>query len=226
MVQVITCLQKHTPFVTSTETLFRRRLWAMQEAALSPRSIAICGDVQLDLEFILQAAVWFYSKYRKVGRGLFNAYFIWHLRDIEQMVKDRSQILKSAMGLLLSNCGMFDATEPKDYVYGLLGSWKRLSQSKEIPQLLRPDYMRHTWEIYRDAAIQVITESKDLVILEGHGFLREGRRQTTLSSLENLPTWVPLLFEKPDINHDVLRFGDHNHASMGLGELEAPFGRS
>ncbi|KAH8651188.1 heterokaryon incompatibility protein-domain-containing protein [Xylariales sp. PMI_506] len=84
----------------------------------------------------------------------------------------------SLLGLLQEFRG-FDATDPRDKVYGLLGLASTL-----MPDLnIMPDYRKSLQECYSDTALSIIGQNKNLDIFSSPSKL--------FNTSDSLPSWVP-----------------------------------
>ena len=77
-------------------------------------------------------------------------------------------------------------TEPKDFVYGVLGLITRGPSLEQYGRLLKPDYTKSLAEVYRDATRFAILERRNLWLL---------RRISHLDDMDSMPqgfpSWVP-----------------------------------
>ena len=86
------------------------------------------------------------------------------------------------LSLLLAKCADFEATDPRDKVYAMLGL-----ASDDSPRFIRPDYENKTTrEVYMDAARYALQTKAPLALLPFAGI---GDR--TSASVPDIPSWVP-----------------------------------
>jgi hypothetical protein len=85
---------------------------------------------------------------------------------------------------LLQYLQYFEATDPRDHVYGLIGLWQHSQDSAELPQLLQPNYEKSSGEVLRDATRYAIQEAQDPRMLD-----IVNHRQRPAG--HNSPSWVP-----------------------------------
>ncbi|KAI5362148.1 Putative heterokaryon incompatibility [Septoria linicola] len=154
------------PLQTLFESEWFCRLWVAQEATLAPKSVCNFGDRSVPLADALDVAVWLvYNSSMlpsalKVSRGIHAARAMWYLLDSKD---DRSQDLFMAF-LLAQN---FQATEPRDHVYALLGLYKDQQPHRCLRGLyLRPNYNKPIGDVFRDATRAWIEDSSSLQTLK------------------------------------------------------------
>ncbi|EME45795.1 hypothetical protein DOTSEDRAFT_71473 [Dothistroma septosporum NZE10] len=177
--------------VTFFSTKWFDRVWVVQEVVLPKTSLCHYGSITLQLADICKVAAWLLWNHRvlyprELGTtsGLSHALSIWSLADktaIPKHVHDRSD--PSLLELCLKTEG-YEATEPKDKVYALLGM-STVSRSPYMP-LLQPRYGKEVsvTEVYRDATRAMIAESASLHILQFCS------RQATMLLDRPAPSWV------------------------------------
>lgn len=66
---------------------------------------------------------------------------------------------------LLQNTQNFNADDPKDHVYGVLGLFRKYSTREKIPDEIVPDYTKPLGEILKDVTRFIIHETEDLRVL-------------------------------------------------------------
>lgn len=164
----------------------------MQEAALAPVSDCYFSDSGISLLTILRTAAWL-SYHQQNLPFAFNAYIglknvalMWAYTDAEHGVFGNSLGLGGQMSQCLSDLQDFEAHDPRDHVYALLGVYLRPLKTSRIPHLLQPDYGRPVSEVLRDAAIYTFAEDETLRCfkqLELPSGKQRGRDDT--------PSWVP-----------------------------------
>ncbi|RYP61078.1 hypothetical protein DL771_010254 [Monosporascus sp. 5C6A] len=186
------------------------RVWIVQEVVLAKAVKVLCGDHELDWSAIAEASHFFTtSGWRGHLYGLFIESVGWPLTPQEPILKFRYQApttLRSiakkcnerkqqeyqhenrhewATTLLhtLIQARNFKATDPRDKVYSLLGLVHEYARDKLG---LIPSYTQAPADAYTRAAIQILEDSDDLLLLscvEGEKFQRKDTRP--------LPSWVP-----------------------------------
>ncbi|KAK3074463.1 hypothetical protein LTR53_003071 [Teratosphaeriaceae sp. CCFEE 6253] len=105
------------------------RLWVVQEAALPPRSQCHYGEHAIDLTIVTRVAVWLRPEFQaaKLPRVsvncdtcLRNAARIWSYSDGTQG-SDPKDLRFTALGDLLTHLNGFEAFDPRDHVYAMIG---------------------------------------------------------------------------------------------------------
>ncbi|PPJ51990.1 hypothetical protein CBER1_09300 [Cercospora berteroae] len=168
------------------------RLWVVQEVALAPQNICIYGEARISFIDILRAIAWFSLNFR-TERWFPTSPYVNFAR-LEFMLRwagaDRIYALDPNIRVksihILESMRFFNATDPRDYVFGTLGVHDKLSDT--VPSMLTPDYSVSYVEIYERAALAAITSDKSLAGLGMAGY-RSGQ-------VDELPSWVPR-FNKP-----------------------------
>jgi len=174
-----------------------RRVWVMQECALSRRRpCALMGSYLISLEAIhslpatideqataldpdsseisglLDSVDWM-----ETTKGLFwtSAALRDQFRAPEFGAKPTAEKLVS----LMTKMGGKQATVPHDYIYGLLG----MVDASTLPQHLRPDYTLPYARVFADYARFLIEQTGDLRLLMD--------RTRYPEPLDGVPSWVP-----------------------------------
>ncbi|KAH9840352.1 Heterokaryon incompatibility protein (HET) [Teratosphaeria destructans] len=175
------------------ECTWFRRLWVIQEAALSPSSTCfyLCGDEtghrQIPLLKVLRAAVWLTHHIAHLPEklvasiGLQNAAEMWLFVDVERGPYSRDASYHPHLKKYLTTFRDFEASEVRDHVNGLLGLYNHYSRTGKCA--LRPDYTRAPGPIFRDATRACIDEDMGLDVL--------GMINAPEEDSEGYPSWVP-----------------------------------
>jgi hypothetical protein len=158
-------------------------LQIIQEAILPPKSLVYAGALEIDFETLLLAATWLehiasLMNFRPLDRfiGMLNCARIYRLGHEKK--QDFAEVLDAML--------TFQATDPRDYVYGVLGLYQRFTKKKgQLPDLLKPDYNKPVAEVMRDVTRFVIQQSPNLSYLR---LLRY--RQETIPDTSGIPSWV------------------------------------
>lgn len=158
-----------------------RRVWIIQEVVLAPKSQCFCGELQIDLQEILDAAAWLKIWHRltplRIGAGLDNdgleaAASLW-----------QSCSGKRSMADMLSRSNEVHASDPRDRVFGLLGM---LHPDARIPVFLTPSYAKPLKDVYRDAMRHFVEVEHDT-----RPFAQLRHKDGGQFGVEDWPTWVP-----------------------------------
>ena len=178
----------------SMHRLFERRWfqrsWVIQEVALAEYAIVVCGcrvfnwdDVGRTGQYLVSSSFFraMQDTYGRQGRPTF-ASSIQNSRARVILDADRS------LTLLLSSMRRFQATDPRDKIYSLLG----LSRDKKDPKphckanenVIRPDYSLSVETVFRQITKSLIKQESSLALLSTV-------EDASLSVTLNLPSWVP-----------------------------------
>lgn len=183
-----------------------RRLWILQEFALAPRILVLCGNIQLSASKLVDS-IRYLSLY---GMGAPSSYFVG-FRSYEELEQD---IRQSSPGgykgfmilisqklevlakhpeedhdtLLISKMNLvkvFGASDDRDRIYALMGL---ASDAKVYSPFI--DYSQSYEVVYRRFA--------KLFIENGHGIELLYQACAT-NDWTRLPTWVPVRLPRPEI---------------------------
>lgn len=158
------------------------RTWIIQEAALAKHSIVVCGSHYVDWEPFCRAVGYAIDLdyFASTSPEIYSA-----LRNIER-ARQRLAVGQFQRPLdLLAGFRIFQATDPKDKFFGILGLLD--PADLEVLQLKRADYDMEVQDVYTQAAIDCITLEGNLDVLSlGGKFSRTGGNNNYA-----LPSWVP-----------------------------------
>ena len=142
---------------------------------MAPVNTCYYGDIELSLLDVLRVAVWLLFKgpflpFRPAHElGIRRAARIWNFTDRDQGVFSKGGMGAPKLFQLLSNLQLFQASEPRDHVYGLLGLYQKF-HGGALPTALYPDYERPLPDILRAATKLAIDEQQ---VLDCFNFLPE-----------------------------------------------------
>ncbi|KAK5126974.1 hypothetical protein LTR85_008332 [Meristemomyces frigidus] len=171
-----------------TQCLWWRRVWVVQEAVLGKAPIAHCGSVALPFINLTQAISTLYThamvdstkgldatlvSHPQVWNALFDIYRIYNEITAETV----KSLIDDDIVDQIGNLAYCDATNPRDYVYGLLGLLP-----PAVATSITPDYKASIRFIYEDFTVKLMQKTGSL------GMLRLCGRQHACSEL---PSWVP-----------------------------------
>lgn len=192
--------QQQTKF-RSTMSLFCNdvfsRIWIIQEIALARKVIIKLGHEEMPWEVFIGAAESFLDAF--AGRGWFvsraseivNDRMARALRNIN-LIKDLRASIHSQGGLALSELllrsAIYEVTDPRDRVYGLLGLMLPTAESREH-SLLEVDYENATEAtVLLNATKFAVVHDSSFHLLELAGI---GYTSGNVSRLTGRPSWVP-----------------------------------
>ena len=144
------------------------RVWVIQEASLSIQCICQCGKHVRPMVDILRVATWIHHEYEygydvvaEIRLAILNANSIWSLVDHEHGLAAKHW--QNDFTYALSTCSPgFLASDSRDHIFSLLGLATFSTDDSYIPPLLTPDYDKSTDDVFRDATIFMIDESRSL----------------------------------------------------------------
>jgi Heterokaryon incompatibility protein (HET) len=154
------------------------RTWIIQEVALAARAVVLCGNhsaswedfycavsYAIDLDYFASTSPEVYRSMQNIERARQNFAHDQYPRPLD----------------LLASFRIFQATDPRDKVFGLYS----LCSPSDIAALdLQPDYGLDLTEVYTQSVLDCIASEGSLDVLSFGG-------QDCLPAHSQLPTWVP-----------------------------------
>jgi hypothetical protein len=141
------------------------------------------------------------------------------MADFQQRVKDNKISFASA----IYEANIFDATNPKDHVFGLHGFYREQIDTENSDDRIKPVYAKSVTKVYKDVAQYLLEQDHPLRLLSyaGIGFFDLQARQPVdkegNSDTEKLPSWCPNWSKQPAVR--ILSYADprrqENHYSAG-----------
>ncbi|EXM18489.1 hypothetical protein RAB80_003991 [Fusarium oxysporum f. sp. vasinfectum] len=182
------------------------RVWTIQEAVLGSDIRVICGPFVVEWDRIMQATLVFELCYRLMDELLEATIFsmTYHYLYPFQSGASRVNVIKSlelsirkkkdprllqvsslneSLSTLLDITRNYDATDPRDKVYAILGLLEELGYKSP----LRVSYRISVEDLYTQVAMIIQQNSETLKVMS-HVEVNPSTRQGTLSTL---PSWVP-----------------------------------
>ena len=193
-----------------------RRLWVIQELVLPPRSLFICGPFHVDALTVLRASIWLNYKALSLPRdlqecqGRHNSVDLAYLAYVTGLLESRRP-QKPSLRYLLALTTRFGTSDPRDQVFAIFDLLKSSSpDTSEYIDLIVPDYTKPVAQIFRDATIFSILDSKSLSIWRNVYH----RGDATLDIGEH-SSWVPQWYRTFDYREDVYRLPETFNAALG-----------
>jgi len=157
------------------------RLWVVQEIVVARSATIMWGEAQICWRWIGLASEWLRTNEHHLLRyfgisGIYNAYLMEYLSRRE----DTSQF---SILRLLGLTRQFEATDPRDRIFALLGIPSADSSPNNESHLLQPDYRMAIHDLYQKFARLILNRDKSLRILSA---VQHGSHIS-----ESLPSWVP-----------------------------------
>ncbi|KAI1123638.1 HET-domain-containing protein [Nemania abortiva] len=174
------------------------RMWVIQESFFSAATTVFCGKreikwaliqessrvvSQTGMDTLLKAYVGYTKEFSPdVGTVKLPDNRLSNQLIFGSLQKATGEAL--SLGRLLYYTRFFEASDPRDKVFAILGLWKSKRGDRAGKIDIRPDYNKDLLEVYIEATTAAIQESGNLDILS----LVEGPRREATS---RLPSWVP-----------------------------------
>ncbi|KAI0878112.1 heterokaryon incompatibility protein-domain-containing protein [Hypoxylon argillaceum] len=176
-----------------------RRLWVLQEAALTKENVCLCGSFEFRLLDVTRVAAWLVYKYYFVDEGL--RLQCSYAADMNDLVDTQYGYHNTKTGQMAGILYLLDLAQQRlssldvDKVYGILGL--TINPGDGRPRLaITPDYGRSVAEVYREAAWCILRESGDLQILD---YVRHWTVGGELQ-LDDFASWVPKWHRSKDLD--------------------------
>ncbi|KAH6701430.1 heterokaryon incompatibility protein-domain-containing protein [Leptodontidium sp. MPI-SDFR-AT-0119] len=174
-----------------------RRMWIAQEVAFAP-AIMYVGKLEIDWDVVAMAASWWYLKGYAgsfdMAMDLRNPLTIWMGPEIRGLSLDR----------FLDKFGHFEATDPRDKVYALLGFLGDEGNGDNVAiegqiegevegkvdvekHRIIPDYSKEVWEVYSDAVHHIIHTESEGNLTQLFAMIRDVPTEPD----PIFPSWIP-----------------------------------
>ncbi|KAK2768706.1 hypothetical protein FQN54_000562 [Arachnomyces sp. PD_36] len=158
---------------------FSRR-WIIQEVALNPTVLFLCGSAELPLARLVDLVGWS----RNPPRALFQLAETWKGRTSKSRRGWNSDEGRRLHIIdLMEDFRAFRCSDTRDYIFSLLGMSN--STTSYLDHGLKVDYSVSVEEIY------VRFAEAALLCGDGHKLLRSAEKRPREHSGNNLPSWVP-----------------------------------
>jgi hypothetical protein len=180
------------------------RLWVCQEASLSPESVCYKGSFECDVKDVLKAALWIRYKQRHLpltwdacterAADLAD----WADRNIGYIRTVYGSTVPPGIALasLLWSLRNFEAGDPRDRVYAVIGLCEAYSQTRTN---IVPNYGTDTADAFRAATKFIIEDTGDLRIFRDICRRLDDKDESTFT------TWVPRYDWKRDNSREPYR---------------------
>ncbi|KAK0732921.1 hypothetical protein B0T26DRAFT_758192, partial [Lasiosphaeria miniovina] len=163
------------------------RVWCIQEIALASSALVIWGDCEIVWRWVGIAAGSIQANYYQVilkhfgMSGVSNAYLMYRISQAELDMRP----LMLSFSHLVAMTRHFQATDPRDRIFGLLGLPATDSDPDNGQLFVEPDYSLPPQTVYRDYAHKALRSDTSLTLLSSvqHGF----------SLTSSCGTWIPQL---------------------------------
>jgi hypothetical protein len=169
-----------------------KRGWTVQEAALAQESLVIWGQYEIDWANVMRTDVW--ANWRAPHCALthqvsapalhWHNYFGRHQHEARFFWEDKNPPI---MGLLtiLESARSLGVTDPRDRLYAFLGLFASNEGDDPMTYLkLQPSYEHSFLDVYKDFAIRYIESKWDVELLD---YVQH--TQQTMAT--ELPSWIP-----------------------------------
>ncbi|KAL8904683.1 MAG: hypothetical protein Q9207_003102 [Kuettlingeria erythrocarpa] len=172
---------------------FFRRVWVLQECALSMAKMWVCGSRLINPDKLLVVSDYLLSSGWSNLRGFDNvgaapSALAMHPASYTSLLlrsmMDQGPTFGSRLVTALVHSRMCESTDPRDKIYALIGFFDGSHEERRSYQILSPDYTKSVGQIYLEATDFLLNDSEDLLVLS----LGNDR---THRKLKGLPSWVP-----------------------------------
>lgn len=141
-----------------------RRLWIIQEIALSHNAIILCGSHQISWSQFSSGAL-SRSLLRELGNSAYGSlelqqiHSIWRLAESGSSLDSRGHKSNLFKVLATLACGL--CRDPRDKIYALL------SLAPDAYQGITPDYKKSVESVYQETSAYLINQRQDLLLFRG-----------------------------------------------------------
>ncbi|POS79532.1 ankyrin and HET domain-containing protein [Diaporthe helianthi] len=184
--------------VRAINALMRRewwsRIWVVQEAMLSPKPVVRCGSASFPIEAFVHLddirRGWVRPEERYLANAEGRTRFLIQANIFQHILTDYPETKLTAgtgvtpLAEYARLCDRFNATDPRDKIYGLLG----LAMPSDV-QFLAPDYSQSVASIYTRATARFIIQYQELLWLQ---FDNDNKNPK-----HDLPSWCPDYSSEP-----------------------------
>lgn len=157
-----------------------RRVWVVQEVALSRKSVLLCGPFELDMDVVLDVATWLFRYHGNhlgyLSQCLLGLQLIWDIRH--NLMRGNYPTLD----YLLEKTRELYSSDLRDKVYGMLG----IMGMSDFSVGIVPDYTLTAFQVIRNATRQSLATSAWALAAVRH------EKEADLYRTD-LPSWVPRL---------------------------------
>ena len=145
-----------------------RRVWVLQEVWVASRVVVRCGYMGLDWEAVMLAGIWqgcrateyLMPPLRENLQG-----GIGYLPELWVRLAACNKERQLSIIELIFEAREFDATDPRDKLFALLGLGKETYQGGALLDRQIPDYKKSKIDVYKDFTISIINQRRSLEIL-------------------------------------------------------------
>ncbi|KAJ8125307.1 hypothetical protein O1611_g8331 [Lasiodiplodia mahajangana] len=185
-------------YATFLQRKWFTRMWVIQESFFAAATTVYCGECEIQWAVIQESSRVLAQTGMDTLLKAYLSYTKQYSLDVEtvklpdnrlgnQLIFGALQKATSetlGLGRLLYYSRSFEASDPRDKVFAILGLWKYTRGNRPGQMEIEPDYKKDVSEVYAEATAVAIHESGNLDILS----LVEGTRREENS---RLPSWVP-----------------------------------
>jgi hypothetical protein len=167
-----------------------RRVWVIQEARVSnlKNAVVTVGNVAVGWVVFGSVLTFLSQKFSQRDKPLKPLSF--PLVTFNQGRTNEPQPLL----VLLNFTRRFQATNPRDKIWGLIGLVEEASNEKELPACLQPDYSKPLQEVFQGVTVYLINKMMNLQVLSHVQHITpeivEDPDFATSMPTEQMPSWV------------------------------------
>ncbi|KAI0110938.1 HET-domain-containing protein, partial [Nemania sp. FL0031] len=192
------CPQDLLPYAMFLQRKWFTRMWVIQESFFSAATTVFCGEREIQWTTMQESS----RVLAQTGMDTLLKAYVSNMEhysldvDTVKLPDNRlgNQLIFGSLqrangetiglGRLLYYSRSFEASDPRDKVFAILGLWRYTRNNRAGQMDIRPDYHKDVSEVYVEATTVAIHESGNLDILS----LVDGTRREGTS---RLPSWVP-----------------------------------
>lgn len=202
------------PLIELFSSPWWQRVWVAQEAVLAPQNECHFGDMIMPFPKVLNIAAWLNYNLIQLP-GEFASHPARNAAASMYRLMSNKHRRYNDLFAIYTYLQDFKATDPRDYVYAMLGLYKRQTEAAWIGDLVRPDYKKPVDDVFRDATRHMILDGGHLSVLH---FI--DNRYTSRS----FPSWAVRFDHKTVNDHDpVCRLMKFDASNLGP-KIDTPNG--
>lgn len=168
-----------------------RRVWIIQELALAPQALLLCGAQKVQWQDFVTVTTLCWELFTNEASVAVRSGRYFALYIIQPTKEEAQQDILPNLANLVARSSVAEATDPRDKVFALIGLAKERGTHAGV--LAAPDYSLQVEDVYTNFAIENIKTYKSLDVLSLAHRPTTDERHASREDDILLPSWVPNL---------------------------------